>query len=300
MWVWEAFYLEDPCELTFANTLLLSNAAISLGNAFINLEISSEYIIFFTLWSFFLSSLFISLQIKEFRILALSINDSLYSSLFFFLTGLHFFHLSIGLILLIYFWCRSPWRVVPPVPSFLCHSVSRPSDSPSAHGRLRRVTTRGVTTRRKAEGTGRQRNRPMETVMASLSVAYCLGTAVFISVTLLVRSLPSFCRPLSRLIPFTSPRRDDRREWNEGSMSEWPTVGRTGGRDQGEDNHFPVTIHYASRKGLQSEKRRVRNERKWNETALPWFTIHLPRVLPSPTERIVRRGGMTRDSVKEH
>lgn len=105
MWVWEGFYLEDPCELTFANTLLLSNAAISLGNAFINLEISSEYIIFFTLWSFFLSSLFISLQIKEFRILALSINDSLYSSLFFFLTGLHFFHLSIGLILLIYFWC---------------------------------------------------------------------------------------------------------------------------------------------------------------------------------------------------
>ena len=102
--MWEAFYLEDPCELTFANTLLLSNAAISLGNAFINLEISSEYIIFFTLWSFFLSSLFISLQIKEFRILALSINDSLYSSLFFFLTGLHFFHLSIGLILLIYFW----------------------------------------------------------------------------------------------------------------------------------------------------------------------------------------------------
>ena len=102
--MWEGFYLEDPCELTFANTLLLSNAAISLGNAFINLEISSEYIIFFTLWSFFLSSLFISLQIKEFRILALSINDSLYSSLFFFLTGLHFFHLSIGLILLIYFW----------------------------------------------------------------------------------------------------------------------------------------------------------------------------------------------------
>lgn len=126
MWVWEGFYLEDPCELTFANTLLLSNAAISLGNAFINLEISSEYIIFFTLWSFFLSSLFISLQIKEFRILALSINDSLYSSLFFFLTGLHFFHLSIGLILLIYFWCSrssftsSGWRLV--TPSF--HSLS--------------------------------------------------------------------------------------------------------------------------------------------------------------------------------
>lgn len=126
MWVWEAFYLEDPCELTFANTLLLSNAAISLGNAFINLEISSEYIIFFTLWSFFLSCLFISLQIKEFRILALSINDSLYSSLFFFLTGLHFFHLSIGLILLIYSWGVGT-RLSPWVMKLIIYSSHNPS-----------------------------------------------------------------------------------------------------------------------------------------------------------------------------
>jgi heme/copper-type cytochrome/quinol oxidase subunit 3 len=87
----EAFYLPDPCELTFTNTLLLSNAAISLGNTFINLEISSQFYISFTFISFSYSSLFISLQIKEFRILALLINDSLYSCLFFFLTGLHFF-----------------------------------------------------------------------------------------------------------------------------------------------------------------------------------------------------------------
>lgn len=158
MWVWEGFYLEDPCELTFANTLLLSNAAISLGNAFINLEISSEYIIFFTLWSFFLSSLFISLQIKEFRILALSINDSLYSSLFFFLTGLHFFHLSIGLILLIYFWSFGSRFVRPALVSlrFLCHLsfyrrallssisslVSCRVSSRSFHSRTRHVTRR--------------------------------------------------------------------------------------------------------------------------------------------------------------
>ena len=51
MWVWEALKdLEDPCELTFANTLLLSNAAISLGNAFINLEISSVAILFSSLY----------------------------------------------------------------------------------------------------------------------------------------------------------------------------------------------------------------------------------------------------------
>merc|ERR1712084_9048 len=82
-WPGEGLYLPDPCELTFANTLLLSNAAISLGNAFISLEISSQFIIFFFFISFILAWTFISLQIKEFRIMGLSINNSLYSCLFF-------------------------------------------------------------------------------------------------------------------------------------------------------------------------------------------------------------------------
>merc|ERR1712066_1217302 len=81
----EGFYLPDPCELTFGNTLLLSNAAVSLGGAFVSLEISSLFLIFFSLFSFCLAWTFISLQIKEFRIMGLSINDSVYSSLFFFL-----------------------------------------------------------------------------------------------------------------------------------------------------------------------------------------------------------------------
>merc|ERR1712032_1632651 len=85
-WPGEGFYLPDPCELTFANTLLLSNAAVSLGGAFVSLEISSQFLIFFSLFSFILAWTFISLQIKEFRIMGLSINDSVYSSLFFFLT----------------------------------------------------------------------------------------------------------------------------------------------------------------------------------------------------------------------
>eukprot|EP00415_Alexandrium_ostenfeldii_P002824 UN2824 len=101
----EGFYLPDPCELTFANTLLLSNAAVSLGNASISLEISSQFLIFFSLFSFILAWTFISLQIKEFQIMGLSINDSVYSCLFFFLTGLHFFHLLLGLFLLgLLFW----------------------------------------------------------------------------------------------------------------------------------------------------------------------------------------------------
>merc|ERR1712190_75579 len=110
---WTGFYCPDPCELTFANTLLLSNAAISLGNAFISLEISSSFLIFFSLFSFILAWTFISLQIKEFRIMGLSINDSVYSSVFFFLTGLHFFHLLFGLLLLgLFFWsCSFPSKV---------------------------------------------------------------------------------------------------------------------------------------------------------------------------------------------
>merc|ERR1712070_1057868 len=69
----------------------------SLGGAFISLEISSSFLVFFSLFSFILAWTFISLQIKEFRIMGLSINDSVYSSVFFFLTGLHFFHLVVGI-----------------------------------------------------------------------------------------------------------------------------------------------------------------------------------------------------------
>merc|ERR1712113_511386 len=106
----EGFYLPDPSELTFANTLLLSNAAVSLANAFISLEISLQFLIFFSLFSFILAWTFVSLQIKEFRVMGLSINDSVSSCLFFFLTGLHFFHLLLGLLLLsLFFWsCSFP------------------------------------------------------------------------------------------------------------------------------------------------------------------------------------------------
>merc|ERR1712139_171117 len=113
-WPAEGFYVPDPCELTFANTLLLSNAAVSLGNAFVSLEISSQFLIFFSLFSFILAWTFISLQIKEFRVMGLSINDSVYSCLFFFLTGLHFFHLLVGLFLLsLFFWgCSFHYQIL--------------------------------------------------------------------------------------------------------------------------------------------------------------------------------------------
>merc|ERR1712039_314542 len=113
IWPGEGFYLPDPCELTFANTLLLSNAAVSLGGAFVSLEISSQFLIFFSLFSFILAWTFISLQIKEFQIMGFFLIDSVYSSVFFFLTGLHFFHLLVGLFLLcLFFWgCSFPSKM---------------------------------------------------------------------------------------------------------------------------------------------------------------------------------------------
>merc|ERR1712039_740566 len=107
-WPGEVFNVPDPCELTFANTLLLSNAAVSLGGAFVSLGLSSQFLIFFSLFSFILAWKFISLQINEFWIMGLSIIDSVYSSLFFILTGLHFFHLLVGLFLCcLFFWGSS-------------------------------------------------------------------------------------------------------------------------------------------------------------------------------------------------
>merc|ERR1712001_133201 len=110
IWPGEGFYLPDPCELTFANTLLLSNAAVSLGGVVVCLEVSSQFVIFFLFFSFLLAWSFISLQVKEFRIMGLSINDSVCSSCFFFLTGFHFFHLLVGLFLVsLFFWsCSFP------------------------------------------------------------------------------------------------------------------------------------------------------------------------------------------------
>merc|ERR1712114_43436 len=87
----DGIYVPDPCELTYTNTLLLSNAALSLGCAFICEEAAVDAGNF-SIISFILAWTFLSLQIKEFHTLGFYINDSIFGSIFFFLTGLHFFH----------------------------------------------------------------------------------------------------------------------------------------------------------------------------------------------------------------
>merc|ERR1712062_183188 len=99
----DGIYVPDPCELTYTNTLLLSNAALSLGCTFICREAVlsiNEFGGNISIISFILAWTFISLQIKEFHTLAFYINDSIFGSVFFFLTGLHFFHVIVGIILI--------------------------------------------------------------------------------------------------------------------------------------------------------------------------------------------------------
>merc|ERR1712014_569968 len=62
----EGFYLPDPFEITFANTLLLSNAAVCLGGAFVSLELSLEFFTFFSLFSFIHGHLLVC-KSKNFR-----------------------------------------------------------------------------------------------------------------------------------------------------------------------------------------------------------------------------------------
>merc|ERR1712110_47600 len=94
-----ALFLLDICELTYGNTLLLSTAAVSLGIFCISTEA------FPSLWaspyeSYLFACFFLSLQINEFHTLSFNVNDCVISCEFLVLSGLHFSHVLVGLILI--------------------------------------------------------------------------------------------------------------------------------------------------------------------------------------------------------
>lgn len=92
----EVLFIPDPCELTYGNTLLLSNAAVSLGCTIKSLFGSPH----FASLSGVLAWTFLSLQIKEFRNLGFYVSDSVYGCVFFSISGLHFFHVVVGLVII--------------------------------------------------------------------------------------------------------------------------------------------------------------------------------------------------------
>lgn len=87
-------------ELTSTNTVLLSNCSLSLGSIF---QINDTHLLgYFTtiVSSILISHLFISCQIKEYQHVSLLMNESLSTSEFFILIGIHLCHVVIGSILI--------------------------------------------------------------------------------------------------------------------------------------------------------------------------------------------------------
>ena len=95
----ESIFIPEPCELTYGTTLLLSNAGISIGSILISRD-SLGLFYWNTISSFIYSILFIFTQINEFHYLGFYMNDSELGCIYIFLSGLHFFHILFGILIL--------------------------------------------------------------------------------------------------------------------------------------------------------------------------------------------------------
>lgn len=92
-------YFPDISELTFCNTLILSACAYYLSSYYLYFLGEVSYGLCFAL---ILAWAFLSLQIQEFRALGFHISSSSFSSVFLSLTGLHFSHVVVALILFVF------------------------------------------------------------------------------------------------------------------------------------------------------------------------------------------------------
>jgi len=101
----EGLFDTDPVDLSYTNSLLLTNAAVCLSDGLTCREriLSGRH----NQTSFIIGIAFISMQVKEYRTSGFYINDSVYTSLFFFYTGLHFTHVVLGLVAIgVILWCN--------------------------------------------------------------------------------------------------------------------------------------------------------------------------------------------------
>jgi cytochrome c oxidase subunit 3 len=97
----EFLYIPSYYTISFTNSIVLSNSGFCLSLAYI---CSVTIIVSFT-WYFLtsiLGILFIITQIIEFHNITYYINESIYSSVLYFLTGLHFTHVVVGIIILVF------------------------------------------------------------------------------------------------------------------------------------------------------------------------------------------------------
>jgi heme/copper-type cytochrome/quinol oxidase subunit 3 len=80
--------------LTSACFITMSHKSIKLNNFFIG-----KFFLFITI---FLGVIFMAIQLNEYENAMVSSNDGIYGSAFFALTGLHGFHVFIGILFLFY------------------------------------------------------------------------------------------------------------------------------------------------------------------------------------------------------
>ena len=88
----------DTIELTFSNTILLSitTSYLCIYSLTNNVYLNNIYLYF----CFSNGLFFLFLQIKEYQSLYFYITDSFYTNTFYLVTGLHFSHVIVGIILL--------------------------------------------------------------------------------------------------------------------------------------------------------------------------------------------------------
>ena len=100
LWISQCNYLlfPDPIELTYSNTILLSITTSYLCIYSLNNNLFLLNIYFYL--TYFTGLLFLFIQIYEYQLLYFYISDSFYTSSFYLITGLHFSHVIIGIILL--------------------------------------------------------------------------------------------------------------------------------------------------------------------------------------------------------
>jgi cytochrome c oxidase subunit 3 len=93
--------LINPYKLPLLNTaiLLLSGAFLTLSHKFLKID-RFLYAICALIFTIFLALSFIGRQIYEYTYSGFSMNDGVYGSLFYMLTGFHGFHVIIGTIFL--------------------------------------------------------------------------------------------------------------------------------------------------------------------------------------------------------
>ena len=95
----ESVFIPEPCELAYGTALLLSSAGISIGTM-----LTSRDCLVLYYWSMVSSltwsMLFILTQTNEFNYLGYYMNDSELGCIYISISGLHFIHVSYGVIVL--------------------------------------------------------------------------------------------------------------------------------------------------------------------------------------------------------